>query len=274
VLRQDVRLGVRLLTRNPGFAATTILTLALGIAGSTSIFSVVYAVVLRPLAFPESERVVAVGWAGEGEETAIALSPGSYGVLQALREQCTTCEAIGGIRSDSLTSEKGALLVLRNSPDIVGVGQSFAPSLMASASIFKIFGASTVLGRLPDEQDEQPGATPVAVLGYSTWTSVYGRDPGVVGRTLVRDLGAGRQTAVTIVGVLAPGVFAFRSHEDVPAWSSLDPDVMRARDGSGREFLNTSGTLPRLSEARSPGRPRYSPILIRTSASPSRPLPE
>ena len=62
VLRQDVRVGARLLTRNPGFAATAILTLALGIGGSTSIFSVVYAVVLRPLAFPESERVVRIGW--------------------------------------------------------------------------------------------------------------------------------------------------------------------------------------------------------------------
>ena len=63
ILRQDLRVGARLLTRNAGFSATAILTLALGIGGSTSIFSVVYAVVLRPLAFPESERVVRIGWA-------------------------------------------------------------------------------------------------------------------------------------------------------------------------------------------------------------------
>ena len=62
IVRQDVRVGARLLTRNPGFSITAILTLALGIGRSTSIFSVVYAVVLRPLAFPESERVVRIGW--------------------------------------------------------------------------------------------------------------------------------------------------------------------------------------------------------------------
>jgi predicted permease len=119
------------------------------------------------------------------------------------------------------------------------VGQSFIAPQMASASLFEIFGATTVLGRLPSEQDEQPGAMPVAVISYGTWTSMYGRDPGVIGQLLVRGLGEGRTKPVTIVGVLAPGAFEYPypSSDEVPAWSSLDGDAMRTRDDQGREIF-------------------------------------
>ena len=238
VLRQDVRVGARLLTRRPGFAAAAMLTLALGIGGSTSIFAVAYAVVLRPLAFPESERVVRVGWLGEGQEMTGGLWSASYGDLQAIREKGTAFETIGGIAIDSLSSESGTLTVLRpDNSGVAGVGPSIITPRMASASIFRIFGASAVLGRLPDERDEQPESTPVAVLSYATWASRYGRDPAVVGRTLVRTLSGGRRKAVTIIGVLAPGALAYPSNE-APAWSSLDPDLVRSRDRSGREFFN------------------------------------
>ena len=112
--------------------------------------------------------------------------------------------------------------------------------MMASASLFTLVGASPVLGRLPDERDEEPGAAPVAVLSYSTWTSVYGRDPKVVGRTLVRHLGDGRNKLVTIVGVLAPDAFKGLLHNDgpePPAVASLDTDTMRTRDEAGRESM-------------------------------------
>lgn len=103
-----VTTAIRLLTRNPGFAVTAILTLALGIGGSTSIFSVVYGVVLRPLSFPQSERVVRIGWAREGNK-----APGvrlvSPRALRVLREKCTACEAIGATAIDSLSSDEGSL---------------------------------------------------------------------------------------------------------------------------------------------------------------------
>ena len=232
VLRQDVRVGARLLARNPGFAATVILTLALGIGGSTSIFSVVYAVVLRPLAFPESERIVHVGWGIAQERATTVLRPTSYRDLEALRDKCAAFEAIGGMRHDSLSSEKRSLNVpLGNN--------AFMMPMMTSTSLFQIFGASAVLGRLPDERDEQPGAPPVVVLSNRTWTALYGRDPGVIGRNLVRHLENGRQKPVTIVGVLAPGAFRYPfDNENTPAWSSFDPDVMRAVDDSGRPVYN------------------------------------
>jgi putative ABC transport system permease protein len=239
VLRQDGRVGLRLLIRNRGFAAAAILTLALGIGGSTSIFSVVYAVVLRPLAFPESERVVRIGWARDGETTR-GVSGISFGNLLALREKCRSFDLIGAVRYDSLSSDKGSLLVALPHSGAIGVGQPFVSPQMASASFFGVFGASTVIGRLPDARDEQPGSTPVAVISHGTWTSLYGRSPDVIGRTLVRHFGDGVKKTVTIVGVLAPGAFEYPypSSGQVTAWGVLDPDAMRRRDDDGREILS------------------------------------
>jgi putative ABC transport system permease protein len=236
VLRQDAGGGVRLLARNPGFAATAIVTLALGIGGSTSIFSVVYAVVLRPLAFPQSERVARIGWVSGGGNAATGLRMVSYTDYQTLREKSKGFDAIGVTHHDSLSYEKRSLSVkVPSTVPIGGIGESFLTPLMASASIFKLFGLSTVLGRLPDEQDEHPGAAPVAVLSHGTWTSVFGRDPAVLGRTLARHYG-GRQTKpVTIVGVLAPRTFDYPS-SDVPVWATIDPDVLRERGAKGKEF--------------------------------------
>ena len=251
ILRQDLRVGLRLLGRNTGFAASAVLTLALGIGGSTAIFSVVYAVVFRPLAFPESERVVRVGWVSESDgqqafrssigPQAVGMSPVSYGNYQILRERSSAFELVGVSRIDSLSDGKRLLVVAMPSGDMpIGVGQGFRTPAMASASMFKIYGAQAVLGRVPDARDEEPGAAPVAVISYSTWTSVYGRDPAVIGRTLTRNLGGDRKKQVTIVGVLAPGAIplAFKSDGETPAWSSLDPDAFRERGSRGRELHN------------------------------------
>lgn len=237
VLRQDLRVGARLLARNRGFAAAAILTLALGIGGSTSIFSVVYAVVLRPLAFPESERVVRIGWRMPGDGTTARLMPVSYPQLQVLQETNTAFELIGGTHHDSLSTEDGTSLHVP-----LGNG-SFVPPVMASAALFELFGASTVLGRLIDERDEQSGAPPVAVITHGTWTSLYGRDHGVIGRSLTRHLGGGRKELVTIVGVLAPGAFPYPLNERITAWASLDMDTLRRRDDSGREFYSSLITV-------------------------------
>lgn len=235
ILRQDVRLGIRMITRSPGFALAAILTLALGIGGSTGIFSVVYAVVLRPLSFPESDRVVRIGWLRQGGDRNAGLFPLSYSELQAIQQRSNAFDLIGATRHDSLTSEKGRLVVMLPANDY---GQPYISTSMASASLFRMFGAQAALGRVPNELDEQPNAPAVAVLSYGTWTSHYGRDPQVIGRTLTRYLGEGRKKAVTIVGVLAPGSMLTDGDPtyEVPAWGMLDPDVLQDRDDSGKEL--------------------------------------
>jgi hypothetical protein len=109
VFRQDLHLALRLLARNPGFAAAAILTLALGIGGSTTIFSVVYAIIFRPLAFPESERVLRIGWLPHGEDRNRRIDPLSYGNIQTLREKAGAYDLIGGIRYDSLSFDRKPL---------------------------------------------------------------------------------------------------------------------------------------------------------------------
>lgn len=234
ILRQDLRIGTRMIARNPGFALAAILTLALGIGGSTGIFSVVYAVVLRPLSFPDSERVVRVGWRQQAQNRNQGLFPMSLTHYRTLRERTTAFEMLGASHHDSLTSPKGRLDVMLPATEH---GQPFIGPMMASASLFRIFGAGAILGRLPTELDERADAPAVAVLSYSTWTTLYGRDPEVIGQTLTRHFGQGRRKVVTIVGVLAPG--AMRQGDgpyDVPAWATMDPETFLRRDDSGKEL--------------------------------------
>jgi predicted permease len=234
ILRQDLRVGTRMIARSPGFALAAILTLALGIGGSTGIFSVVYAVVLRPLSFPESERVVRIGWRRQAEDRNLSLFPMSFSQYRTLEERTTAFETLGASHHDSLTSAKGRLEVMLPATEH---GQPYMGAMMASASLFRIFGAKTVLGRLPNDFDERAGASPVAVLSHSAWTTHYGRDPAVIGQTLTRHFGEGRSKVVTIVGVLAPG--AMRQGDgpyDVPAWGTLDTEVFQRRDDSGKEL--------------------------------------
>jgi putative ABC transport system permease protein len=110
--------------------------------------------------------------------------------------------------------------------------------MMASASLFRIFGASAVLGRLPDEHDEAPGAPPVAVLSYRTWTSVYGQDPHVIGRLLTRYVRNHQRRPVLIVGVLAPDAFPYPINGNTTAWASLDRDMLAEIDDGGHPVFN------------------------------------
>lgn len=247
ILRQDVRAGARLMARNPGFAATAVLTLALGVGGSTSIFSVVYAVVLRPLAFPQSERIVDVGWgtAADGVDTT-ATRTVSLVDFEMLRAKCKSFELVSVTRFDSLSSERDSLTVPLPGTALqdLSIGAAYRSPIMASASFFKLVGASTVIGRLPDERDEKPGARPVAVLSYSTWTSRYGRDPKAIGRSLVRYRDDGGSESVTVVGVLAPDALKdLWSGPESPAVASLDTNVLRGDAAHNYSFLTVRARL-------------------------------
>ena len=238
ILRQDLRVGCRMLARSRTFAGTAILTLALAIGASTSIFSVVYAVVLRPLQFPHPDRVLHIGWAPDGRPAAPP-SPMTFDEFRLLREASRSFETTGVVLSDSLSSERGPL---RLQIPVPGFGTGYRTSIMASAVLFKTFGVSPVLGRLIDERDEAPGAAPVAVISYDTWTSAFGRDPRVIGRTLVRYLSGEQRKPVTIVGVLKADAFrhVWPDSPEPPAVSALDPDALYQEHGA---FLDVYARL-------------------------------
>jgi predicted permease len=184
---QDLRYALRTLRRSPGLAAAAILTLGLGIGATTTIFTWMDGLVLRP--FPEvreTERLVRVYTRNEAGNK----RPVSYPDFRDWREQARSFEGMAAYAMD----EFGLQLPQGDAPAERVWG------IYASADYFRALGARPLLGRtfLPEEAST-PGGAPVAVLGYGLWESRFGRDPGVVGRRLRLN---GRE--VTVVGVMPP----------------------------------------------------------------------
>jgi putative ABC transport system permease protein len=184
-LLQDVRYGARMLRKNPGFTAVAVVALALGIGANTAIFSVVNAVLLRPLAFPEPDRLVTL--AENNLRRGVDHSSVSYPNFADWREQNASFEsAAASMESDFNTS--------------IGDQPERVQAAIVSASLFHVLGVEPVLGRGFTDEEDRPGAGPVVVLGYGFWQQRFGGDPGVIGRSIpVEGLN------VTIVGVMPAG---------------------------------------------------------------------
>ena len=213
---QDVRYGVRGWVKRPAFALIAVLILAVGIGATTAIFSVVDAVVLRPLPYPEAGRLVHFDRGNH-----------SYPAMRAWLEM-SSFESIAAVRDDE-----------EDDVDLTGVG---TPERLRTVSVspefFRMFGGAPHLGRLFDAGD-YPGDRSVAVLDHGFWQRRWGGDPGVVGSTLIVDGGP-----TVVVGVLAP---AFRTPEletarEVDIWFPLDDGGSRI-DAYGSSVLGVVGRL-------------------------------
>src|SRR5687767_11928246 len=200
-LLQDVRYAVRRFHSNAGFTIIAVLTLALGIGANTAIFSVLRSVLLRPLPYAEPERVAMVwnSWTG-WEETWL-----SEPEVLEYRAGAPSIEHLAAYSTGTA--------------NITGEGE---PERVASANltanIFAALGVRTVVGRGFVEEEDRPGADPVAVLSYDLWQRRFG-GTNVLGRT-VRINGAPR----TVVGVLAPGVrlpLEFEAERPAEIWVPL-----------------------------------------------------
>ncbi|HEU5218601.1 MAG TPA: ABC transporter permease [Gemmatimonadales bacterium] len=192
-LRGDLRYAVRTLKRSPGFAAVSVLTLALGIGANTTIFSVINGVLLRPLPFPESNRLVHIA-----EEYPL-------GALPIYRAQAASYHGVAAFLSGSEVN-----LFSTGRPERV-LGRA------VSAEFFSVLGVGTALGRTFRTGEDAPGAAPVAVISYGLWTRRFGGDPDVVGKPIIVN-GATRQ----IIGV-APLGFAFPV-AGTEIWTPVDLD--------------------------------------------------
>jgi putative ABC transport system permease protein len=183
-LRQDVAYGVRTLLRRPGFAAVAILTLALGIGATTAIYSVVDAVLLRPLPWPSGDRLVFIS------ETRDGVNQGGVSYIDYLdwRANSRTLEEMSIIRGQSVNLTGG------DAPDrVIGT--------FTNASTFRLLGASAQVGRLFTDAETIAGAAPpVAIISDGFWRSHFGGRRDAVGQTLVLN-----GTPCTVIGVLRPG---------------------------------------------------------------------
>ena len=195
-LARDFRYGVASLARNPGFAAVTIGLLALGIGANTAMFSIVDAVLLKPLPFPEPERMVRV-W-----ESPPNSSPNNTTTLTFLdwKRQDTVFEA--------LSVECPARAAMGTGGDAARL-----PGKLVSADYFQVFGVKPRIGRTFAPGEDQPGAAPVVVLSYSFWQTRLGGDADVLKRDLALDGEPHR-----IIGVLPAGSF---DREEAMFWKPL-----------------------------------------------------
>jgi predicted permease len=186
---RDLRFAFRQLRKSPGFAMTSILTLGLGIGAVTSVFSVVDAVLMKPFAFPNSDRLVVLREAVEDPQAGRVATPDNYRHFLRLKNSTTTIEdaAIFGQRGASV-SPNG------EHPRIVG-------EILASPNLFAVLGVQPILGRGFVEADARDKASPVVVLSYAGWQSLLGGDPKAIGQTV--RLGG---QPYTVIGVLPPAM--------------------------------------------------------------------
>jgi len=186
-LRQDLRYALRSLARHPAFAVVAALTLALGIGANTAIFSVVDAVLLRPLPWPDHERLVAVyGTRGQNLQGGVA-----YLDFRDWRDQSVAFEELGVVRGQSINFTGG------ETPERLS-------GLFVTASTFRLLGASPLQGRLfTDIETEVATKEPVAVVNEALWRTRFGSRPEMVGQTLVLN-----GQPFTVVGIMRPGFVA------------------------------------------------------------------
>lgn len=180
----DVRFGVRMLRKSPGFTATAILTLALGIGANTAIFSVVNSVLLRPLPYPSANRL-AIIWSQWGNETR---GPASGPELIELRKRLRGFEEIGGIWATSGTFNGNGTV----DPEQVRIA-------FTTSDFLPLLAEKPELGRFFAPGEDRRGAAPLMILTDALWHRQFGANPSIIGQTARLN-----GNNFTIVGVMAP----------------------------------------------------------------------
>ncbi|UCF15162.1 MAG: ABC transporter permease [Phycisphaerales bacterium] len=226
-LYQDIRFGIRMLVKNPGFALTVVLCLGLGIGACTAILSVVNAVLLRPLPYEDSKRLVAIGErdpdGGHSANSRMAVSPRLF---LDLREQTQSFEEIAFSKYGRFYLTGG------ESPEMVHASR-------VSANSFKVLGAKPLLGRTFLPGEDQPGNSDVAVISHGLWQRRFGGDPNLVGRTIsFIDLvphillwSSGEDRVCTVIGIMPPRFLPCRAIGRPEMWvpQVFEPDELNDR---------------------------------------------
>ncbi len=210
---QDLRYGARTLFRSPGFAVIAILTLALGIGANAAIFSVLNAVLLRPLPWPEPDRAVMIWskwtafdktWVAEGEVVDYRRRS------QTLQEVATWSEGQVNLTGDQ-------------EPERVAGAR-------VSANTFSTLGVAPMIGRTFTVQEDLPNGPRLVILGYGLWNRRYSADASVVGRSILIN-----GTSFEVVGIMPPGFVLptdFRNPEPTQLWTPLQMNPAATDHGS------------------------------------------
>jgi putative ABC transport system permease protein len=195
---QDVRFGLRMLRKNAGFTAIALLTLALGIGANTAIFSVVNAVLLKPLPYQEPGQIVMLWTDNPAFNLGFHELPPAPPDLLEWQNQAKSFDQIAGIRPRTADlSEQG-------DPERVG-GAQVTPNL------FALLGVQPLYGRLFAPEEAQPGRENVTIISHDLWKRRFGGDVNVIGKTIT----VNRQRGMLVIGVMPPD-FAFPRGAEMP----------------------------------------------------------
>lgn len=187
----DLRYAIRSLRRAPGFTVVAVVTLALGIGANSTLFSIINAVLLRPLPYPDSKRIVSISRVQGGADQGQVLHP----------EFLAWDGKVRSFEQLAAYTPSGATFTGAGEPEELHGAQ-------VSADFFRVFRMRPALGRLFTPAENAPGGPPAVLLSHGLWTRRFGSVPGVVGRTVTL---SGKPA--TVIGVMPPG-FAFPGRAD------------------------------------------------------------
>ena len=224
-LWQDLRYAVRILIRKPGFALIAVVTLALGIGANTAIFSIIHAVLLRPLPFAEQERLV-VAW----KKDTVAYNPLVEMAFAEFRDWQVQSRNFDGM-AVMPTIVLGAGYVMTGRGEAVQIESS-----KVSGGFFGLLGAKAALGRVFNESDDVVNGPKVAVLSDQLWRGRFNADPKIIGQTITLT-----EQSFTVIGVM-PAQFDFPKGAEiwVPFQATAWPPILQNR---GAGFLQVVGKL-------------------------------
>jgi predicted permease len=222
----DLRYALRTMAKAPGLTAVLVITLALGIGATTTIFSVVNSVILRPLPYREPDRLARLYTEITGK---VGLPHVGLSTLQVrdLRHDCRTCAAVAAWRDAS--------------PSLAGGDRPVrVHAIYATHELLPLLGVQPALGRWFDAAEDHPGDPQVVVLSHDVWQRVFNGDPGVIGKQVQLDA-----VTVTIIGVMPAG---FRFPESTEVWAPSQTDFSQD-DGASFNFDAVARLAPGVSPA-------------------------
>jgi len=212
-LLQDLKYGARLLLASPSFTVVAVLTLALGIGANTAIFSVVNGVLLRPLPYPEPDRIVLLGLIYRGEAKSTNFSAKQFDFWKTHRDPFQDLAA---------TTSVGFNLGGVSRPERVR-------ALRVSTGYFRVMGVRPSLGREFLADEDRLGGANTAILSHGLWVRDFGADPKVIGRTALLD-----GTPFTVIGVMPAG---FESASPADLWTTIGQVTVSIGGGGNYEVI-------------------------------------
>jgi predicted permease len=214
---QDLRYGVRVLLKSPIFTLVAVLSLALGIGANTAIFSVVNGLLLRPLPYPDPERIVQV-WHTPPQESfpgmnKFSVSPANY---LDWKEQSKSFEQMAAY------GDAGFSLTTGGDPMPIS-------GAMVSSEFFGALRSEPILGRTFSREEEQPGRSRVVIISNGLWQRAYGSNPNLIGQTVTLD-----SQSYTVVGIMLPG---FQFPREAELWVPLAWDEKERQTRSIHDYV-------------------------------------